>query len=494
MTATADITDESTPAEVAVGRAAIDAEQESLEGKENLSADVTAALQGRIDTLESSFSPNEMAVRMAAATAAAGTKVMAIDAEAGETGEADAGLGGSTASAIDAGDEDSYALSIERDRMATTVAGETVTVKGATEDDDVEFMEAMDFGDGRTKHTRTMDADADGNVMTEVVIVSTDIEAPKATAFATVYPFNANPTDATPPVNQSLDIVEGNRAMIATDGITAPGAGTITVKAAVEDDDETETVAAFETDATFDGAPGTLKCAGTADCTVTLDADGEITAFGDGWEFTPADGATVDVADADHLHYGFWLKRTADADGATTYNEVETFAESSAPLRASVSDVDGTAEYNGGAVGVYVKNVFDSKGAIDTATSGHFTADASLTATFGQTVEDEDTPAIEGGTIAPNLINTLSGTINNFQLSGGDENEWSVNLQGGIMPDDGTASGTANGGGAEGSFNATFHGALDTDDPTVTPSSVVGEFNANFGNGTAAGGFGARKQ
>ena len=32
---------------------------------------------------------------------------------------------------------------------------------------------------------------------------------------------------------------------------------------------------------------------------------------------------------ADHLHYGFWLKRTTDADGATTYNEVETFAGSS---------------------------------------------------------------------------------------------------------------------------------------------------------------------
>ena len=42
----------------------------------------------------------------------------------------------------------------------------------------------MDFGDGRTMHTRAMDADADGNVVTEVVIVSTDIEAPKATAFA----------------------------------------------------------------------------------------------------------------------------------------------------------------------------------------------------------------------------------------------------------------------------------------------------------------------
>ena len=44
----------------------------------------------------------------------------------------------------------------------------------------------MDLGNGRTMHTRTMDADADGNVVTEVVIVSTDIEAPKATAFAMV--------------------------------------------------------------------------------------------------------------------------------------------------------------------------------------------------------------------------------------------------------------------------------------------------------------------
>ena len=33
-----------------------------------------------------------------------------------------------------------------------------------------------------------------------------------------------------------------------------------------------------------------------------------------------------------------------------------------------------------------------------------------------------------------------------------------------------------------------------TDNVIPTPSSVVGEFNANFGNGTAAGGFGARKK
>ena len=51
-----------------------------------------------------------------------------------------------------------------------------------------------------------------------------------------------------------------------------------------------------------------------------------LTAASEGWIFTPAEGATSDVADAEYLHYGFWLMRTTK-DGATTYNEVETFAE-----------------------------------------------------------------------------------------------------------------------------------------------------------------------
>ena len=50
-----------------------------------------------------------------------------------------------------------------------------------------------------------------------------------------------------------------------------------------------------------------------------------------GWIFTPDAGATSDVADADYLHYGFWLKKTTK-DGATTYNEVETFAEATGHL------------------------------------------------------------------------------------------------------------------------------------------------------------------
>ena len=97
MTATADITDESTPAAVAAGRAAIDAAQESLEGMENVSDDATAALQGRIDALDAGYSPIEMTVDTNAKTAAAATKRTAIGVEGKQRLDdgTDAGLGGS---------------------------------------------------------------------------------------------------------------------------------------------------------------------------------------------------------------------------------------------------------------------------------------------------------------------------------------------------------------------------------------------------------------
>ena len=54
------------------------------------------------------------------------------------------------------------------------------------------------------------------------------------------------------------------------------------------------------------------------------------------------------------------------------------------------------------------------------------------------------------------------------------------------------AAGVAKGGGAEGSYTATFHGPTDGCD--TQPHSVVGEFDANFSNGSAVGAYGARKQ
>ena len=439
----------------------------------------------------------------AAATMAAGTKATAIGVEAGETDEADAGLGGTDAPpTTDEQNEGEYNLAIKH--------GETsITVEGASEDDDVEFMQAADLGNGRTMHTRAMDADEDGNVVTEVVIVRTDIEAPKATAFAMVHDLDANPETAGEDDFQSVDA--DNLAMIATTGITATGAGQITLLAAVPDNDDTdedETVAAFETAATFDDAPGTLKCAGDENCTVTLDAEGMITAFGDGWQFTPADDATVDVADADYLHYGFWLMKTTDADGATTYNEVETFAEATgipATGDLGLSAVVGTAGYKGGSVGVYVKNVLDDQANIVSATSGHFSADVELTANFG------------GGNVPDNNQFAIEGMVTDFVLQHGEENDWAVKLgladfsgRTGMGPGKegpgndfaGTFSGVATGDSTAlpGTWNGAFHGSsaavdhdMDGDTPNINPQpvAVVGEFNANFTDGTAAGGFGA---
>ena len=502
MTAIDALTDESDADTVAAARALVTEAQTALDDADKLSSADVATEQARIDGLGTSVGGQETriadaaeAARVAAATKAAGTKRSEIEAEAAVVAADDDGLGGAEAPDTMSGAVGEYTLAIEY--------GETsITVEGAAADDteDVKFTQAMDFGHGRTMHTRTMEADEDGNVVTEVAIVSTDIKAPTATAFATVYPLDANPNEADPPVNQSLDIVAGNLEMISTDGITATGAGQITVLAAVadnEDTDEDETVAAFETDATFDGAEGTLKCADTSPCTVTLDGDGKITAFGNGWEFTPDPKVTVDVDDDDYLHYGFWLQRTTDADGNDTYDEVQTFADSSVDATGSVAQVTGSATYDGGAVGVYVRETYKtSDGSVDTATSGHFSADASLTATFGQVNNAADV-----GTIAPSMLNTLTGTINNFELQHGEENAWSVNLQGAIDTGDGTVEdGTANGGGDPGTFSATFHGLAtmpDPDDAVATvptaPHTVVGEFNANFGNGTAAGGFGATR-
>ena len=86
----------------------------------------------------------------------------------------------------------------------------------------------------------------------------------------------------------------------------------------------------------FNGAPGTFECRST-ECSLETDADGKLETVGGTWWFTPDEGAMVDVDDADYMRYGFWLKRTTDADGAITYDEVETFSTRPPPAARSRS-------------------------------------------------------------------------------------------------------------------------------------------------------------
>ena len=141
---------------------------------------------------------------------------------AGTDGEggADAGLGGSSATAT-GNAEGAYNLAIARDRMATTV---TVTVEGATDADDEKFVQAMDLGGGTTMHTRTMDADDNGNVVEEVAMVTTDIQAPRGVEFAkfevvTVSDDQTTTTTTTPQaLNAEADgTTDDNTAFVAFD-------------------------------------------------------------------------------------------------------------------------------------------------------------------------------------------------------------------------------------------------------------------------------------
>ena len=84
----------------------------------------------------------------------------------------------------------------------------------------------------------------------------------------------------------------------------------------------------------------------------------------------------------------------------------------------AITDVTGKATYNGSALGVYVHSVTNSDGSEASATSGHFTADATLTAYFG------------GTSVAEDLHDTVTGTIDKFALAGEEDQLWSVALKG----------------------------------------------------------------
>ena len=444
-------------------------------------------------------------------------------AEGAQAATADAGLGGSdhvNADGTDGNADDPYTMEISRDRDGTTIK---ITDHGMIGDDDPQFALAMDLGGGTTMHVREMEANDDGEVVEEVVIVTTDIKAPVATAFAMVtgQALNAYDLDETVDGSDGDGDVDNDFTALTVDGTSAEVRALVMSSAFTAgtgatlsfDFDATTSQSIDEADevpGTYNGAMGTYRCNGASACTVTIaDADGDMAGFqpgisemSTGWVFIPDDGATSDVPDADHLHYGFWLQRTTDEDGVLTYDEVETFAESSIARTdgADIADgggVLGRATYSGGATGVYVHSVINPDGTEASATSGHFTADAELTAHFGQTVDDTTTDGVdEAGQIPPNMLNSLSGTINNFLLSGHDQGPgWSASLEQADITEaaDGGphVSGMTKGGGDNGTYQATFRGEAGTDNDQ--PIAVIGEFNANFSNGTVAGGFGANK-
>ena len=131
--------------------------------------------------------------------------------------------------------------------------------------------------------------------------------------------------------------------------------------------------------------------------------------------------------------------------------------------------LEGSATYVGTAGGLSVHREFDS------VESGVFTADISLTATFG-------------------MVPKLNGEVTNF---GGDavDDDWKIKLAeqdfatfsvtNGEIEDDGELNTAENGG-----WNATPYGAS----ATAAPDGFFGGFNANFSNGGVSGSYAASKK
>ena len=116
---------------------------------------------------------------------------------------------------------------------------------------------------------------------------------------------------------------------------------------------------------TFHGVAGTYECT-TPPCTVSTDGDGMISSTGDTWTFTLdsalAAETMIDLPDADHLYFGWWLKEPADSDGAYAFR---TFSGGTVPFAVGQKftsgnndELLGTASYRGRAAGRYVTKDF----------------------------------------------------------------------------------------------------------------------------------------
>ncbi len=391
---------------------------------------------------------------LAAANKVAMTKKTAIMTEETETpGDSSGGFD----------DTDSaYTLMIEHKDGAVKT---TITDPALPDENDPKFMQSG------MMNTRTRSG------MTEVVVVHTDIEAPDAVPFGGTdsgYSLTEDIDDTTTALDTYVVLLEdatklGGSAIVPTKG--SAGTKILTLyDAATEAGKKTYRGSLAE-------VPGTFRCnAGT--CTVTRadDADGTLTITGGGtiW-FTPDRGATVDVDDDDYLHYGLWVKKTVKEGVTTSYDAVQTFAGSNLSV-ADVSDIEGTATYEGNAAGVYTHDTLDESGDVDVSGAGTFTADVALTASFG------------GFSVAQDDFDTIKGTVSRFELSGGQANNWKLDLpSAAIQPADGTFGATT---------DVVWSGSLhqpDNHPDDEAPTVAVGEFNGSFVNGKVAGAFGARK-
>ena len=331
---------------------------------------------------------------------------------------------------------------------ARTVGGWTGGTYAATDDDagtadtivrytDIESPGTQPFGGKGGKYTAGNSLDADGNLP---IVAGTDASLIASAAFP-----------------------------------TAPG-----IRTHEAGDDGTASVSG-----TYDGAQGMYVCTPTAGsgCTSSIrQGDGFTLSGGGGWKFVPAAGATVEKPDGEWRYFGWWLRDTGESHAIGAFHGG---AGDAADEFADLPALQGTVRYRGPAAGKLALEPL-----IGEASSGEFTATATLEADFGD------------GTSA----GTVEGTVDTFMVDG-TAMPWSVELQAVGIGAHGAigASGTnaaltvwtigEREGAAPASGAPTWAGRFHAAGDDRVPAVATGMFEAAYGEvGRMIGAFGTTRQ
>ncbi len=281
---------------------------------------------------------------------------------------------------------------------------------------------------------------------------------------------------------------------------------------------------------TFDGAPGTYTCTGTGETVCksaymvgTSDAGTPPTgtpyvmlsggASGTTWTFVPDDlDAMVTLGDptaaAMFVTYGYWMRELSGDDGWTDVRPFSELSQNGVPHANGVAQaIKGSASYSGGAAGMYAIYHPVAAG----SSSGHWTANAMLTADFDeQMVSGELTGFMAEGQAMDWKVELLEADISAADPAP-DPVSRARSSTGGFKPD-GSSHGFANAengtvwtmgdmdgektGSWYGDFWAANDGTVNTtaiaDNPA--PAAATGVFWAEYGDvGRMTGAFGVER-
>ena len=364
--------------------------------------------------------------------------------------------------------------------LTATGISVTTTATGDTEPAQMAGESAGALGSWNGKHYIHTDA---GTKVLNHAVVYTNQGAPKSAAFAEEHVLIAEgQTNA-----GSLEVTDANLGLVMADDFTHSGALT---------HQPAERADAVYVRGTYDGAPGEFRC--VTGCSSTNDGMGSPSALVGTWHFTPDMGAMVSQPDDTYLYYGWWLRKDKDdmPTMASAFTGTVLPDGGTAPESASGEDITGSADYVGGAAGKFAIN--NPLGGSD---AGHFTADATLSAKFGD--------ADDAG---------MTGTIDNF-MANEQSVPWSVklNLAGWAAdgeieaPTDDAATADVNeamatvwsidgnSAAASGTWSGQMYDEMPGDPPagdgSNIPTTVTGTFQSMFGGThTMVGAFGADKQ